>query len=105
MQVNVLRAPAISYLDGPTAARIHYEAEKEPVLCASVLNTWHKLVNLFTYIEEIISYNSVYLILACVKNFAVTVTLKHFMFPMSSNEIDDYRLMVYSFNFVITQNS
>ena len=33
-------------------------------------NTWRRLVNFFTYIKESISYNCVYLILACVKNFA-----------------------------------
>jgi len=33
-------------------------------------NTWQKLANFFTYIKERISYTSVYLILACVKNFA-----------------------------------
>jgi len=33
-------------------------------------NTLQKLVNFFTYIKESISYNSVYLILACIKNFA-----------------------------------
>jgi len=34
------------------------------------LNTWQKLVNFFTYIKESRCYNSLYLILACVKNFA-----------------------------------
>jgi len=46
----------------------------------------------FTYIRlkesRSISYNSVYLILACIKNFAATVTFKQ-----SSNETDDYRLV------------
>jgi len=39
-----------------------------------------------------ISYNSVYLILACVENFAATV---HYTFNVnqSSNEMDDYRLV------------
>jgi len=32
-------------------------------------NARQKLVNFFTYIKESISYNSVYLVLACVKNF------------------------------------
>ena len=32
-------------------------------------NTWQKLVNLSVYIKERTSYNSVYLILACIKNF------------------------------------
>ena len=38
-------------------------------VCIS-FNTWQKLVNFFVYIKERISYNSVYLALACVKNFA-----------------------------------
>jgi len=44
----------------------------------------------FTYIEESIGYNSVYLIVARVTNFAVTAT---FNVHQSSNEIDDYRLV------------
>ena len=32
-------------------------------------NAWRKLVNFFTYLNESISYNSVYLTLACVKIF------------------------------------
>jgi len=50
------------------------------------------LVIFFTYIRpkesRSISYNSVYLILACVDNSAATVTLN-----LSSNEVDDYRLV------------
>jgi len=34
-----------------------------------LFNAWQKLANFFTYIKESISYNSMYLILACVKNF------------------------------------
>jgi len=47
------------------------EAEKkEPIFfCVHLFNVWQKLVNFFVYIKESISYNSVYLILACVKNF------------------------------------
>ena len=33
-------------------------------------NTWQKLGNCFTYVKESVSYNSVYLVLARVKNFA-----------------------------------
>ena len=32
-------------------------------------NAWRKLVNFFTYLNESISYNSVYLTLTCVKIF------------------------------------
>ena len=32
-------------------------------------------MNFFVYVKESIGYNSVYVILECVKNFAVTVTL------------------------------
>jgi len=39
-----------------------------------------------------IRYNSVYLILACVENFASTVTLKFYVYQLV-NEIDDYRLV------------
>jgi len=38
-------------------------------VCIS-FNTWQKLVNLFVYIKERISYSSVYLIAACVQMFA-----------------------------------
>jgi len=48
------------------------EAEKRTnfLLCVSLLNTWQKLLNFVTYIKEHISYNSVYLVWSCVKNFA-----------------------------------
>jgi len=52
---------------------LHREAEKsEPVFIFVCIffNTRQKLVNFFAYIKESISYNSVYSILACVKNFA-----------------------------------
>ena len=43
-------------------------------------------MNVFTYIRpkenRSINYNSVYLILACVKNFAATVTLKVLCLPV-----------------------
>jgi len=39
-----------------------------------------------------IRYNSVYLILACVENFASTVTLTFYVYQLV-NEIDDYRLV------------
>jgi len=39
------------------------------LLCA-FFNTCQKLVIFFRYIKETISYNFVYLIFACVKNFA-----------------------------------
>ena len=38
------------------------------VLCASL--SWQKDGDFFTYIKECISYNSVHLVLTCVKNFA-----------------------------------
>ena len=38
--------------------------------CVHLFNTWQKLVKFFMYIKERISYNSVCLMLACVKNFA-----------------------------------
>jgi len=51
-------------------------------------------VNFFAYIgpkeSRSISYNSVYLTLACVGNFAATMT---FYVYQSSNETDDYRLV------------
>ena len=40
-----------------------------------------------------ISYNSVYLIVACVKNFAATMTVKVLCLVQSSYEIYDYRLL------------
>jgi len=43
--------------------------------------------------SRFISYNSVYLILVCGKNFAATVTLNVLCLPRSSNEIDDYRVV------------
>jgi len=46
---------------------------------AIIFSTWRKLANFFTYIRpkesRSISYNSVYLILACAENFTATVTL------------------------------
>jgi len=51
--------------------KLHSEAEKRnqfSFVCIS-LNTWQKLVNFFMYIQECISYHSVYFILACIKNF------------------------------------
>ena len=42
--------------------------------------------------------------MACVKNFAATVTLNVYVYQSRVYEIDDYRL-VFSFNFIITQNS
>jgi len=50
---------------------VHREAEKRTVFfCVHLFNTWQKLVKFFVYIKERISYNSVCLMLACVKNFA-----------------------------------
>ena len=49
----------------------HRKAEKKnqfSSVCVS-FNTWQKLVNFFVHIKEHICYNSVYFILACVKNF------------------------------------
>jgi len=40
-----------------------------------------------------ISYNPAYLFLACVENFAVTVTLINILNYFFRSEIDDYRLM------------
>jgi len=52
--------------------------------CVHLFSTGQKLVDFFTYIRpkesRSMSYNSVDLILACVENFAVIVTLKTFMF-------------------------
>jgi len=42
---------------------------KNQFLCVRLFIAWQNLVNFFTYIKESISYNSVYLILACVTNF------------------------------------
>ena len=63
---------------------IHHKAEKKNQFSFVNIffNTWQKLVNFFTYIEESISYNSVYLILACVKNFTVTATLNVLCLPV-----------------------
>jgi len=51
---------------------IYTEAEKkEPIFFrVHLFYYWQKLVNSFIYIKERISYNSVYLILMCIKNFA-----------------------------------
>jgi len=50
---------------------VHREAEKRTVFfCVHLFNTWQKLVKFFMHIKERISYNSVCLMLACVKNFA-----------------------------------
>ena len=53
-------------------------------------------MNFFTYVRpkesRSISYNYVYLILACVKNFAATVTLNVLRLPVKY-ETDDYRLV------------
>jgi len=44
--------------------------KKEPIFfCVHPFNAWQNLVIFFTCIEESMSYNSVYLILACAKNF------------------------------------
>ena len=51
-----------------------------------------------------ISYNSVYLILACVEKFAATVSL-HILFMFTSQVMKLIPASVYSFNFIITQNS
>jgi len=51
---------------------LHSEAEIRnhfSFVCIS-FNTWQKLVSFFIYSKQHISYTSVYLILACVKNFA-----------------------------------
>ena len=70
--------------------------KKESIfLYVHLFSVCQKLLNfLFTYIRpkesRSISYNSVYLILACAENFAVTVTLDIFVYQ-SSNE--DYRLV------------
>jgi len=56
----------------------HREAEnKEPIFFrVHLFSTWQKPVNFFTYTySRSISYNSVYLISACVENSAATVTL------------------------------
>jgi len=55
-----------------------------------------KLWIFFTYIRRkesrSISYNSVYLILACIENFVATVTLNILRHYQSSNKTDDCRL-------------
>ena len=57
--------------------------KKEPVFVVSIfLLLDKKLVNFFTYIKASISYNSVYLISACLENFAVTVTLNILFLPV-----------------------
>ena len=50
---------------------VHRETEKkEPVFfCVHLFNARQKLVNFFTCIKESLSHNSVYLILARVKDF------------------------------------
>jgi len=59
---------------------IHHEQEKNHFSFVCIfLVLDQKLVNFFTHIRpkesKFISYNSVYLILACVENFAATVIL------------------------------
>ena len=51
---------------------LHREAEKRNqfLLCASFLILYRNWWIFFTYIKEIIGYNSVYSILACIKNFS-----------------------------------
>jgi len=44
--------------------------KKVPIFFCVCFNTWQKVVNFFVYIKKRISYNSVYLMLACFKNFA-----------------------------------
>jgi len=62
--------------------------KKEPVLfCLHLFSPWQKLVNFFcTYIRpkesRSISYNSVYLIMARVENFAATAIFEQFMFTV-----------------------
>jgi len=58
----------------------HIHCEASFFLCI-VFSTLQKLVNFFfAYIRPMesrsISYNSMYLILSCIENFAATVTLK-----------------------------
>ena len=50
---------------------IHHEAEKKDQFSfvCTFFNTWQKLMTSFTYIKERMSYNSLYSIFACVKNF------------------------------------
>jgi len=50
---------------------LHRDAENRSQFSflSSFFHAWQKLVNLFTYIKECISYNAVYLILARIKNF------------------------------------
>ena len=47
-----------------------WRRKKEPISdYVHLFNTWQKLVNSFAYIKESISYNSVHLILARVKDY------------------------------------
>jgi len=55
------------YTTVPTDYR---EAEKRKQCSFVCIYTRQKVLNFFTYTKESISYNSVCLILACVKNFA-----------------------------------
>jgi len=50
---------------------VHRDAENRSQFSflSSFFHAWQKLVNLFTYIKECISYNAVYLILTRIKNF------------------------------------
>ena len=72
----------------PARGLLHRDAEKmnQFSFVCSIFNTWQKLVIFFTYIRpkesRSISYNSVYLILACVKNFAATVTVNILCLPV-----------------------
>jgi len=62
----------LSVAAGQVTNRIYTVRQKKRtnfLLCASLL-ILDKLVSFFVYIKERISYNSVYLILACVSNFA-----------------------------------
>jgi len=74
---------------------INYMWDREPFSFACIFlildrNWWFFSTYIRPKESRSISYNSVYLISACVKNFAATVTLDVYA-SQWSNEIDDYR--------------
>ena len=80
--------------------------KKEPIFyCVHLFDTRQQLVNFITYVEEKIRHNSVYLILARVNYFAVTVTLNTLC--LFANQVMNWWLpaSVYSFNLIVTQHS
>jgi len=86
-EVRDLVSSAVDRLYKP-AADLHRDAEKRNQFSFACIffNTGQKLANFFTYIRlkesRSISYNSVYLILARVENFAATMTLNVLCLPV-----------------------